>query len=237
MKKQILPLFTVFLATFLACGPNLRAQDVELVDPQDFYRAILKDTNALLVDVRTPTEFEKGHIANALNINFLSNDFEEKAKRLNPKKTIYLYCQSGNRSGKAAAKLKELGFARLRDLKGGMIQWRAQQLPEEKPDGPAITGLTLESFKNILNTDKIVLVDYYAEWCAPCKLMEPYLKEIEQELKDKVKLVRVDADKNQELSAKLDIASLPTLQIYKNTNLTWSQPGFVEKSVVLKHLQ
>lgn len=222
---------------FLFLGLSTRAQESLVLKAQDFKDQFLKDSQAVLVDVRTPAEYEKGHITGAININYFAPDFEGKIQILDKEKPIYLYCQSGNRSGKAAAKLKDLGFKHIRDLGGGMIQWRANYLPEEKSTETAPSGLTVEDFKNMLNSDKMVLVDYYADWCAPCKLMEPYLKDIEQELKDKVKLIRIDADKNQKLFTALNIGGVPALQIYKNNRLTWMQNGFVQKSVIVEQLQ
>lgn len=77
-----------------------------------------------LVDVRTPEEFEAGHIENALNIDFFSEHFSANFEKLDKDKPVYIYCKSGNRSGKAAIKLEELGFKKIYDLKGGFLNYQ-----------------------------------------------------------------------------------------------------------------
>jgi rhodanese-related sulfurtransferase len=78
-----------------------------------------------LIDVRTASEFKSGAIANAKNINFFNRPAMETAfKKLDPTKPVYLYCRSGNRSGKAANLLVKMGFTEIYDLKGGYTSWR-----------------------------------------------------------------------------------------------------------------
>lgn len=85
-----------------------------------------------LVDVRTPTEYADGHIANAENIDFWSLNFDEKIKTLDKSKPIIVYCKSGGRSAKCAAKLKAKGFKKIYDLKGGFSKWSLEGMPIEK---------------------------------------------------------------------------------------------------------
>ncbi|MCI4643110.1 MAG: rhodanese-like domain-containing protein [Flavobacteriaceae bacterium] len=78
-----------------------------------------------LIDVRTANEFKSGAIANAKNIDFFNRPAMETAfKKLNPSKPVYLYCRSGNRSGKAANLLAKMGFTEIYDLKGGYMSWK-----------------------------------------------------------------------------------------------------------------
>lgn len=78
-----------------------------------------------LIDVRTPEEFNEGHIENAVNIDFYSDQFiDEINKSLDKNKTVFLYCKSGGRSGKAYTMLKENGFKEVYDLKGGYSNWK-----------------------------------------------------------------------------------------------------------------
>ncbi len=82
-----------------------------------------------------------------------------------------------------------------------------------------------------------MLVDFYAEWCAPCKKMKPYLEEISKEMADRVTVVRIDVDKNQALSKELKIESLPVLHIYHKKTLQWAYNGYIDKAGVVQQLQ
>ena len=115
------------------------------------------------------------------------------------------------------------------------MKWRAADLPETT--NTAATGMTKQQFDDLLNTDKIVLIDFYADWCGPCKKMKPYLDEISNDMKDKVQVIRINADDNQALCKALKIDALPVLQIYKSKNLSWTNSGFIEKDAVVKQLQ
>ncbi len=77
--------------------------------------------------------------------------------------------------------------------------------------------LNSENFeKEVLNSDKPVLVDFYADWCGPCKMMAPIIGEIAEELQRKAKVGKINVDENQELAMKYEVMSIPTLIIYKN---------------------
>jgi len=88
-----------------------------------------KSASIQLVDVRTPEEYENGHIKNAININYYGKDFSDRINKLNKDKPIYVYCKSGARSGKSAIILKNLGFKTIYDLKGGILNWDDKNLP------------------------------------------------------------------------------------------------------------
>lgn len=80
-------------------------------------------------------------------------------------------------------------------------------------------------FLNIINSDKPVLVDFYAEWCGPCKQMSPILKDVKSELKDNVRIIKVDVDKNPMIATRYQIRSIPTVMIFKNGELMWTGVG------------
>ena len=98
-------------------------------------------------------------------------------------------------------------------------------------------GMTKQQFDALLISDKLVLIDFYADWCGPCKKMKPYLEEISKEMSDKVVVIRINADDNQALCKELKIDALPVLQVYKNKTMTWSNVGMIEKADVVKQLK
>lgn len=87
------------------------------------FKSVVENTNVTLIDVRTPEEFREGKIYHAKNINYFDNNFETKINELDKSKPVYLYCRSGNRSQKAAKKMKKLGFKHIIDLEGGYMNW------------------------------------------------------------------------------------------------------------------
>ncbi len=97
--------------------------------------------------------------------------------------------------------------------------------------------MSKQAFENLLISDKLVLVDFYAEWCAPCKKMKPYLDEITETMSDKVVVIRINVDDNQSLCKELGIAALPVLQLYRQGGLQWQNSGFTDRETVLEKLK
>lgn len=203
---------------------------------KEFKAAIEANASAPLVDVRTPEEFEKGHLPNSYNIDWNSNSFENKVMGFEHDKPIFVYCLSGGRSAAAAEKMRSFGFTQVIELEGGIMKWRAAGFPETTALKAKPAGMSREQFDQMITSEKLVLVDFYADWCAPCKKMAPYLEEINTEMKDKVTVVRINTDDNQELASQLSISGLPTLLVFKNKTLLWKNEGYVEKEEVVKHL-
>lgn len=102
-----------------ACGSS----SAKKVSPKEFSEVVMQ-SGVIVLDVRTPAEFAEGHLANAININFESGNFEEEISKLDKSKTYAVYCRSGNRSGQATAKMSKAGFTNIYDLDGGIIDWQ-----------------------------------------------------------------------------------------------------------------
>ena len=88
----------------------------------------------------------------------------------------------------------------------------------------------MSNFSEMINQDKPVLVDFFAEWCGPCKMMSPILKEVKDTLGKAVSIIKIDVDKNQSLAAKYQVRGVPTLILYKSGKQVWRQSGAVQKN-------
>lgn len=87
----------------------------------------------------------------------------------------------------------------------------------------------MSKFSDIINKDKLVLVDFFAEWCGPCKMMSPVLKQVKDNLGNRVSIIKIDVDKNQSLAAKYQVRGVPTLMLFKNGEQVWRQSGLLQK--------
>ena len=237
MAKYFLAFVTSALLLFNSCSNGQSQSSNTSLSANEFHKKVNELPGAPVIDVRTPGEFSKGHLQNALNIDWNGEDFETEISKLDKSKPIFVYCLSGARSASAADQMRSNGFKEVYELKGGILKWRAANLPETTGAKTKVPGMSKLQFDALTNSDKPVLVDFYADWCEPCKKMKPYLDEISTTMSDKVSVIRINADNNQQLCKELNIDALPVLQLYKSKNLTWSNTGYISKEEVLKKLQ
>jgi thioredoxin 1 len=86
----------------------------------------------------------------------------------------------------------------------------------------------MANFSQLISGPTPVLVDFFAEWCGPCKMMAPILKEVASQLGNTVRILKIDVDKNQQLAAQVGVQGVPTLILYKNGQQVWRQSGVVQ---------
>jgi len=237
MNKWILAISVSAALFFNSCGRSQSANNNYTLNASEFNEKINNTPGGLVLDVRTSDEFNKGHLINATNYDWNGDNFKGQIAHIDKLRPVFIYCLSGGRSSSAAAFMRNEGFKEVYELNGGIMKWRGSGLPETTENKKINPGMSENDFKQIINSDKLVLVDFYADWCAPCQKMKPYLEEIALEYETTVKVVRINADDNQALCKSLKVDALPVLQIYKNQEIVWNNVGFIEKEEVVKQLK
>lgn len=120
ITNTLLPLFLIVSFAF-SCGKSTQDKS-SLVSPQELSEV---QDEIVLIDVRTPQEYQQGHIENSMNINIAGDSFKEEVQKLDKDQPVYVYCKVGGRSAKAASMLKEMGFEEVYDLEGGIRNWES----------------------------------------------------------------------------------------------------------------
>ncbi len=92
------------------------------------------------------------------------------------------------------------------------------------------------SFDQIIHSEKPVLIDFFANWCGPCQMLGPILKEVKDQLSDKVSIIIIDVDKNQELATMQQVRGVPTMMLFQNGKQLWRQSGVLSKEEIIKNI-
>ena len=95
----------------------------------------------------------------------------------------------------------------------------------------------METFKEIINGDQPVLVDFFATWCGPCKVMTPIVESLGKELKGQARILKIDLDKNRTLADQLSVQSVPTFIIFKKGEIVWRTSGVTDKNTLVQQIQ
>jgi len=94
----------------------------------------------------------------------------------------------------------------------------------------------MASFTEIINGDRPVLIDFHADWCGPCKMLSPIIQQVAKDLDGKVRVIKIDVDKNVALADKFQIRGVPTMMLFKDGKSVWRQSGVLQKDEIIKQL-
>lgn len=219
MKNRI---FCMLTAAFFMAACSSNAQNV---DANTFEQKI-NAGGVQVLDVRTAGEYSGSHLKNVLQADWTDKaQFAERTKYLDKNKTLLVYCAGGGRSGQAAVWLKEQGFKEVINLQGGITAWNAAGKAVVKQEG--VAELSVTAFNANIATNNVVFVEVGAEWCPPCKKMEPVLETLSKELQGKYTFLKVDGGRDAAVMKEIGASVLPTFIVYKNGKLSWKKEGVV----------
>lgn len=236
---KILYTLIISILVLASCSQNESIGQVMLT-PADYKAKIEALKDEQIVDVRTPEEYQNGFIADAKNINVYDADFKTQIAKLDKTKPVFVYCKAGGRSADAAKKFVELGFTEVYDLQGGMMGWENQKLPVTTANSKSTkkAGMSVVDYNKMVKENAIVLVDFYAPWCGPCKKMTPVVDSLKTVYKDNnVNIVKINVDENNDLVGYFGLDNIPVVKVYKDGTLVQEEQGYVspeELSIMIK---
>lgn len=90
------------------------------------------------------------------------------------------------------------------------------------------------SFDNLIKSEKPVLIDFHATWCGPCKVLGPILKEVKENLGDRISIIKIDVDKNQQIASQYQVRGVPTMILFQEGKQLWRESGVLDKNAIIK---
>ena len=221
----------IFSISILSCN----AQTTTALNTNEFESGINAKDSIQILDVRTPGEYNSGHIKGALLADWNNKEeFKRRVAFIDKDKPVYVYCLAGGRSAAAAEKMRAEGYEKVYELKGGINAWKAGNKPLE---GKSTTKqMTVDEFNSAINSSKTVLVDVGAEWCPPCRKMEPVLKSLQANNQGKFTLVKIDGGNDEDILKTYKITSLPVFILFKDGKQVWRKDGVAEEKEIADQL-
>jgi thioredoxin len=241
MKRQIILCLFALTLGVSACQQNGNNNNKDntaniattVLSVDEFEKKMASYPDVQLIDVRTPKEYERGHLPGAKNIDVNGDDFEGHASALDKDRPVFVYCKSGHRSAEACTKLADMGFKNVHGLDGGIEAWGSAGKSVIQSAVSNTGTVTQEDVYELANQKKYVLVDYNATWCGPCKKMIPILDKLVENRMDSLLLVKIDADENHALMEKKQVSSIPYLELYKDGKLVWTYTGMISEEGII----
>ncbi len=240
MKKILLSITLMLSFLVAACqqSANNSKSINEKVSLEQFEKLLVDKSNALILDVRTPEEFAAGHVQGAVNLNIYDPGFKSALTKLDKTKPVLVYCKSGGRSADAATQMKDLGFGEVYNFGGGMLAWSNAEKPMVRDnDVPKAKGISESDYLKLVAQKPLVLVDFHAVWCGPCKKLAPILESVVAKQEGKLTLIKLDSDENPELMKAKQIQGIPYLELYRDGKLIWKNMGFTDEATILSQLK
>lgn len=214
-----------FIASF-----SIYAQNVNHVNSKTFSE-LIKQGDGIVLDVRTSQEYSRGHIDNSTLISTNDPKFVEKVSLLQKNKPIYIYCLTGSRSNAVARYLSQNGYTQIYNLQRGVMEWQQYGYALVTSSNPvANTSKVYDQteFNQLIFSSDLVLIDFHAPWCAPCKKMAPIVEQLQADYSGKAVIEKIDVQSNKALQQTFNVESIPGFVLLKNGKEVWRHTGTLE---------
>ena len=232
MKKNLILLFASI--SIISCSQ--KSQEIQNISVLEFKN--FKTENTIILDVRTEEEISQGQIEGASSLDFYDSSFENSLSLIQKEKEVFVYCQSGGRSKKAAKLLAQMGQFKVYNVEGGIRAWKEngfELTPAIINNGNANLEVSQDSLNNIIAQNKTAFISFQTQWCAPCRKMDPVIAKL-KEANPEVAFLKIDMDKNDALAKMFQVKSIPTFFVFKDQKESWSATGVQESEVLQKLL-
>ncbi len=226
MNKIVIVLLMVFPA-FLNAQENTYKQ----LNALEFQK-LAESGKGMILDVRTKSEFDSEHIPKSEYLNYYALDFKKKLLMLPKDEAIYLYCTTGYRSEKAAKYLVKNGYTKVYNLEHGILEWNLKNLPViegEKSAKLLMDKVSPDLFAQTISGDTLVLIDFYATWCGPCRKMMPLIDSLRTQYHPEMKVFKVNVDASKKLIKQEKIIGVPLFRIYRSGKLLFEKDGMMSR--------
>jgi len=235
----MLRIIIVFIFILALSGLNAQDKTVLQVNSREFHK-LISGNSGVLLDVRTSSEFKNGHIADAGQLNFYALDFKRKLSLLPANEPIYLYCNTGYRSDKAAEFLVKNGYTQVYNLQHGIMEWDLMNLPViVEPDANPDTDNKMlpDQYFALRGSESLVFFDFYAPWCGPCREMMPMIDSLKVEYHERISIYKVNVDASKKLVKELQLIGVPYLLLQHNGKVLFSRNGAISRSELTELLE
>lgn len=193
---------------------------------------LLRSQEGVLLDVRTQREFQNGHIENAGQLNYYALDFKKRLLLLPKDDRIYLYCNTGYRSDRAADFLIENGYTQVYNLQHGIMEWERYDFPVMiDPNAQPDTDDKFDprDFETLLAQNELVFIDFYAPWCGPCRNMMPMIDSLKVEYHERIPIIKINADASKRLMRQMELISVPYFALFRDGHLVFEHYGIINR--------
>lgn len=237
MIHRFTQIIIIIVFTLTSCAQE--NPEVIQLNSKEFDK-LVRTKPGVLLDVRTQREFKNGYIENSGQLNYYALDFRNRLLLLPKDQPIYLYCNTGYRSDRAASFLIRNGYIRVYNLQHGIMEWELADLPiitdpDAQPDMD--DKYEPDEFAQLLASEPIVFVDFYAPWCGPCRKMMPMIDSLKVEYHERLPIVKVNADASKRLMREMKLVTVPYLALYRNGKLYFEHRGEIRREELVEMLE
>ncbi len=237
MMQRFIQIFGIITITITSCAQK-NSEAIQLNSKE--FEKLVQSRPGVLLDVRTQREFRNGHLKDAGQLNYYALDFRDRLLLLPKDRPIYLYCNTGYRSNQAASFLLRNGYTKIFNLQYGIMEWElANLLVVTEPDAQPDMDDKFEpvEFVQLLASEPIVFVDFYAPWCAPCRKMMPMIDSLKVEYHERLSIVKINADASKRLMREMKLVTVPYLVLYRNGEAYFEHHGEIHREELVKMLE